>query len=55
MSRCINQLGLGLVALVLMVFMALPASAQAAGWQPKFDDLDTIVGTAWGWHTKKTF
>ena len=37
MSRCINQLGLGLVALVLMVFMALPASAQAAGWQPKFD------------------
>jgi UDP-glucose 4-epimerase len=20
------------------------------GWEPRFSDLDAIVGTAWGWH-----
>ena len=23
---------------------------EVLGWKPRFDDLDTIMSTAWGWH-----
>ena len=35
------------------VLVADAASAkEILGWQPKYSDLETIVGTAWKWHSK---
>ncbi len=28
-------------------------AAEALGWAPRYPDLDTIVRTAWEWHSRR--
>jgi UDP-glucose-4-epimerase GalE len=33
-----------------VLFASADKTARGLGWRPRYPDLDTIVGTAWGWH-----
>jgi UDP-glucose 4-epimerase len=36
-----------------MVYADNTKSTNELGWKPQYSDIETIVGSAWKWHTKQ--